>query len=116
MARGRRGPPAQFHGVRLLRCPADSHLYPHAGERRNVGDRLSARLLRPGNLVLGADVDGAAVEAYGVWVEKKLYGREYMGVERATFLIGPDGKIAKVWHKVKVPGHVDDVLKAARAL
>ena len=68
------------------------------------------------NLVLGADVDGAAVEAYGVWVEKKLYGREYMGIERATFLIGPDGKIARAWHKVKVPGHVDDVLKAAQAL
>jgi thioredoxin-dependent peroxiredoxin len=68
------------------------------------------------NLVLGADVDGAVVEAYGVWVEKKLYGREYMGIERATFLIGADGKVARVWHKVKVPGHVDEVLAAAKAL
>ena len=68
------------------------------------------------NLALGADVDGAVVEAYGVWVEKKLYGREYMGIERATFLIGADGKIARVWHKVKVAGHVDDVLAAAKAL
>jgi thioredoxin-dependent peroxiredoxin len=68
------------------------------------------------NLALGADVDGVVVEAYGVWVEKKLYGREYMGIERATFLIGADGKIARVWHKVKVPGHVDEVLAAAKAL
>ena len=67
------------------------------------------------NLALGADVDGAVIERYGVWVEKTLYGRQYMGIERATFLIGADGRIAKVWHKVKVPGHVAAVLAAAKA-
>ena len=55
-------------------------------------------------------------EAYGVWVEKSMYGRKSMGIERATFLIGKDGKIAKVWRKVKVPGHVDEVLEAVKAL
>ncbi|HEX4179499.1 MAG TPA: thioredoxin-dependent thiol peroxidase [Caulobacteraceae bacterium] len=67
------------------------------------------------NLKLGADVDGAVVEAYGVWVEKSMYGRKYMGIERATFLIDATGAIAKVWRKVKVTGHAADVLKAAKA-
>lgn len=65
---------------------------------------------------LGSDPDARVIEAYGVWVEKTLYGRKYMGIERATFLIGRDGKIAGVWHNVKVPGHVEAVLKAAQAL
>ncbi|MDP1907658.1 MAG: peroxiredoxin, partial [Hyphomicrobium sp.] len=55
-------------------------------------------------------------EAYGVWVEKSMYGRKYMGVERATFLIDKAGKIARTWRNVKVPGHADEVLAAARAL
>jgi peroxiredoxin Q/BCP len=65
---------------------------------------------------LGADVEGKTVEAYGVWVEKSMYGRKYMGIERATFLIDPQGKIARVWRKVKVPGHAAEVLAAAQAL
>ncbi len=65
---------------------------------------------------LGADVDGKAVEAYGVWVEKSMYGRKYMGIERATFLIGPDGRIARIWRKVSVTGHAAEVLEAARKL
>jgi peroxiredoxin Q/BCP len=65
---------------------------------------------------LGSDPDAKTIEAYGVWVEKTLYGRKYMGIERATFLIGRDGKIAEVWHNVKVPGHAEAVLKAAQAL
>ena len=56
------------------------------------------------------------LEAYGVWAEKSLYGRKYMGVERTTFLIAPDGRIAQVWHKVKVPGHAAAVLAAAQTL
>ena len=56
------------------------------------------------------------LESYGVWVEKSMYGRKYMGVERSTFLIGADGRIARVWRKVKVPGHADEVLAAAKAL
>ncbi|MGD9814120.1 MAG: thioredoxin-dependent thiol peroxidase [Hyphomonadaceae bacterium] len=65
---------------------------------------------------LGADEDGAVCEAYGVWVEKTLYGRAYMGVERATFLIDPRGRITHVWRKVRVPGHVEEVLKEVNAL
>ena len=57
-----------------------------------------------------------AAEAYGVWVEKSMYGRKYMGMERATFLIDAKGKIAQIWRKVKVPGHVEAVLAAAKAL
>ena len=68
------------------------------------------------NLSLGSDADGAVVEAYGVWVKKSMYGREYMGIDRSTFLIGKDGKIARVWRKVKVPGHVAEVLAAAQGL
>lgn len=67
-------------------------------------------------LDLASDPDKATLEAYGVWTEKSMYGRKYMGVERTTFLIGPDGKIAAVWNKVKVPGHAEAVLAAAREL
>ena len=64
---------------------------------------------------LAADESKAMSEAYGVWVEKSMYGRKYMGVERTTFLIGADGRIARVWRKVKVPGHAAEVLAAAEA-
>ncbi|WP_166040460.1 peroxiredoxin [Sphingosinicella sp. YJ22] len=63
-----------------------------------------------------SDVEGAACEAFGTWVEKSMYGRKYMGIERATFLIDRDGVVKRVWRKVKVPGHAEDVLAAARAL
>jgi peroxiredoxin Q/BCP len=56
------------------------------------------------------------VEAYGAWVEKSMYGRKYMGIERSTFLIGADGGIRRIWRKVKVPGHAAEVLKAAQGL
>jgi peroxiredoxin Q/BCP len=65
---------------------------------------------------LVADEERKAIEAYGVWAEKSMYGRKYMGVERTTFLIDRDGKIARVWPKVKVPGHAAEVLEAVRAL
>lgn len=68
------------------------------------------------NLTLAADTDKAASQAYGVWVEKSMYGRKYMGVERSTFLIDSDGKISRIWRKVRVPGHVEDVLLAVQAL
>ena len=68
------------------------------------------------SVALAADETKATLEAYGVWVEKSMYGRKYMGVERSTFLIGPDGKIAEIWRKVKVPGHAEAVLEAARDL
>ena len=65
---------------------------------------------------LGSSPDNALLERYGVWVEKSMYGRTYMGVDRATFLIGPDGRIRRVWRKVKVPGHVEAVLAEAKAI
>lgn len=65
---------------------------------------------------LAADETQQALQAYGIWVEKSMYGRSYMGVERTTFLIGADGRIARIWRKVKVPGHAEEVLAAAQAL
>lgn len=65
---------------------------------------------------LVADETQSMLQAYGIWVEKSMYGRTYMGVERSTFLIDADGSIARIWRKVKVPGHAEDVLEAARAL
>lgn len=65
---------------------------------------------------LGSDTDGTATEAFGVWVEKSMYGRRYMGIERATFLIDRDGRVTQIWRKVKVPGHAEAVLAAATAL
>ncbi len=65
---------------------------------------------------LAADSDKAVATAYGVWVEKSMYGRKYMGVERSTFLIDSKGRIAKIWRKVKVPGHAEAVLAAAKDL
>lgn len=67
-------------------------------------------------IALLSDEDGDVCDRYGTWVEKKMYGKTYMGIERATYLIGADGKIAQVWRKVRVPGHVEEVLEAARAL
>lgn len=66
--------------------------------------------------LLASDEAKAMLEAYGVWVEKSMYGRKYMGVERTTVLIGQDGKIAKVWNKVKVPGHAEEVLAETKTL
>jgi thioredoxin-dependent peroxiredoxin len=66
--------------------------------------------------ILGSDADGKVTEDYGVWVEKSMYGRKYMGIERATFLIDKDGVVRNVWHKVKVGGHVAEVLKAVLEL
>jgi peroxiredoxin Q/BCP len=65
---------------------------------------------------LASDVEGVACGAFGVWVEKAMYGRKYMGIERATFLFGADGTLAKAWHKVRVAGHAEAVLAAAKAL
>ncbi|WP_114953269.1 peroxiredoxin [Sphingosinicella terrae] len=65
---------------------------------------------------LASDSDGSVCEAFGTWVEKSMYGRKYMGIERATFLVNRDGTIARIWRKVKVPGHAEQVLAAAREL
>jgi len=76
-------------------------------------DKFKAKYDLPFSLI--ADEEKTALQAYGVWVEKSMYGRKYMGVERITFLIDADGLIQSVWRKVKVPGHVDAVLDAVQA-
>jgi peroxiredoxin Q/BCP len=65
---------------------------------------------------LVSDEDGSISDEFGTWVEKSMYGRKYMGMERATYLIAPDGRVAKAWRKVKVPGHAQEVLDSARKL
>ena len=65
---------------------------------------------------LASDSDGSVCEAFGTWVEKSMYGRKYMGIDRATFLVDRDGVVKRVWRKVKVPGHAEEVLAAAREL
>jgi peroxiredoxin Q/BCP len=67
-------------------------------------------------ITLAADTQTDIAETYGVWTEKSMYGRKYMGIERSTFLIDAEGKIARIWRGVKVPGHAEEVLQAARAL
>ena len=63
-----------------------------------------------------SDEHGSVCEDYGVWKERNMYGKTYMGIERTTVLIGSDGKIAQIWAKVKVPGHVEEVLEAVKSL
>jgi peroxiredoxin Q/BCP len=75
-------------------------------------DKFKAKYELPFTLV--SDEEGKACEAYGTWVEKSLYGRKYMGIERATFLIDKEGVVRNVWRKVKVPGHVEQVLAAVK--
>ena len=65
---------------------------------------------------LASDEKKKVLGAYGVWVEKSMYGRKYMGIARTTLLIGPDGRVAALWPKVKIPGHAEEVLAAAKAL
>jgi peroxiredoxin Q/BCP len=67
-------------------------------------------------IMLAADEERQAIDAYGVWAEKSMYGRKYMGVDRSTFLVGRDGRIAREWRGVKVPDHAKEVLEAVRAL
>jgi peroxiredoxin Q/BCP len=68
------------------------------------------------SVILASDEDGEVCERYGVWVEKSLYGRKFMGIERATFLLDAKGAITRIWRKVRVPGHVEDVLKEVKTL
>ncbi|MEO0362194.1 MAG: peroxiredoxin [Pseudomonadota bacterium] len=77
-------------------------------------DKFAAK--RELDVILASDENGTTCEDYGVWVEKNMYGKKSMGIERATYLIDGAGTVARVWRKVKVPGHVDEVLEAAKAL
>ncbi|OSZ72793.1 peroxiredoxin [Sphingomonas sp. IBVSS1] len=83
--------------------------------RDSVASHAKFRAKHGLTVLLGSD-EGAVTEAFGVWVEKSMYGKKYMGIERATFLIGRDGVVAQAWPKVKVPGHAEAVLAAAQAL
>ena len=65
---------------------------------------------------LATDPDGSVCETFGTWIEKSMYGRKYMGIDRATFLVDRDGRIHRIWRKVKVPGHAEEVLAASREL
>ncbi len=77
-------------------------------------DKFKAKYELP--FTLASDEDGAVCDAYGTWVEKSMYGRHYMGIERATFVIDGEGAVRKIWRKVKVPGHVEAVLDVVRDL
>jgi peroxiredoxin Q/BCP len=77
-------------------------------------DKFKAKYQLPFPLV--SDEDGKICDKYGTWIEKSLYGRKYMGIERATFLIDKEGVVRKIWHKVKVAGHVEEVKQALKAL
>ena len=92
-------------GVALLGVSKDS-----ARKHKNFTEKYGLKV------PLATDADGKLLEAFGAWVEKSMYGRKYMGIERSTFLIDKDGRIAREWRKVKVAGHAEDVLKAAREL
>lgn len=82
----------------------------------SVGSHKKFRAKHELGVVLASDEARGALETYGVWVEKSMYGRKYMGVERTTVLVDGGGRIARVWSKVKVPGHAEEVLAAVKAL
>ncbi len=83
--------------------------------RESVESKAKFRKKHDLAITLAADEEGKTVEAFGVWVEKSMYGKKYMGIDRSTFLVGKDGRIVKAWRNVKVPGHAEEVLEAARA-
>ena len=82
----------------------------------SVASHCKFKKLHGLTVTLAADIDKKTANAYGVWVEKSMYGKKYMGVERSTFLVGKSGRIEKSWRNVKVPGHAAEVLSALRAL
>ncbi len=100
----------QFSGLKVEFAAAGAVLVGMSPDSAKKHDKFMAKHGLTVNLV--SDENKETLEAYGVWTEKSMYGRKYMGVERSTFLIDPEGKIAKVWRKVKVPGHARSVLDA----
>ncbi len=103
-----------FNGLRAKFAAAGATVIGVSPDNAAAHDKFKAK--HDLKIALAADPGRTAIEAYGVWKEKSMYGRKYFGVERSTFLIRPDGRIAKIWRKVKVPGHADEVLAAAKAL
>lgn len=103
-----------FNGLRKEFAAAETLIIGISPDPAKSHDKFKAKHALDFPLV--ADEARSMLEAYGIWVEKSMYGRTYMGVERTTFLIDADGKIAQIWRKVKVPGHAEEVLEATRRL
>jgi peroxiredoxin Q/BCP len=103
-----------FNGLRTAFAAAETELIGFSADSPKKHDRFKKKYGLDFTLV--SDETREIIEAYGLWVEKKLYGRKYMGIERTTLLIDREGKIARIWPKVSVNGHADEVLDAAKAL
>ena len=104
----------EFNGLRDKFAKAGTVILGVSPDSEKSHDKFRAKYEL--GIPLASDETKAMLSAYGVWVEKSMYGRKYMGVERTTFLIGADGRIAKLWRKVKVPGHAEAVLAVAKTL
>jgi peroxiredoxin Q/BCP len=103
-----------FNGLRTFFAAADTELIGFSADSPKKHDKFKKKYGLEFPLV--SDETREVIEAYGLWVEKKLYGRKYMGIERTTLLIDREGKIARIWPKVSVEGHAEEVLEAAKAL
>lgn len=103
-----------FNGLKAAFAAADTDILGVSADEVKAQDKFKTKYGL--DFPLGSDTGKTMLEAYGVWVEKSMYGKKYMGIERATFLIGRDGKVARTWPKVKVDGHAEEVLKAAQDL
>ncbi|GGF65577.1 hypothetical protein GCM10007301_26660 [Azorhizobium oxalatiphilum] len=103
-----------FNGLRAQFSAADTAILGVSGDPVTAQDKFKAKYEL--DFPLGSDETHAMLEAYGVWGEKSMYGKTFMGVSRVTLLVGRDGTVAQVWPKVKVDGHAEEVLEAAKAL
>jgi len=103
----------EFNGLKVEFAKANTVIIGLSPDSAKSHDKFKAKYGL--DFSLAADEEKSALEAYGVWVEKSMYGRKYMGVERTTVLVGEDGKVQAIWPKVKVDGHAAEVLKAAQA-
>lgn len=103
-----------FNGLKAKFAKAETEILGVSPDSPTSHDKFKTK--HKLGFTLGSDESKEMLEAYGVWVEKSMYGRKYMGVERTTFLIDGKGKIREIWRKVKVPGHAEAVLEAAKAL
>ena len=103
-----------FNGLKAKFAKAETEILGVSPDSPTSHDKFKTK--HKLGFTLGSDESKEMLEAYGVWAEKSMYGRKYMGVERTTFLIDGKGKIREIWRKVKVPGHAEAVLEAAKAL
>ena len=103
-----------FSGLKRAFAKADSEIVGVSADPVQKQDKFKAKYGL--SIALASDETHEMLEAYGVWAKKSMWGRSYMGILRNTYLIGPDGKIAQVWEKVRVAGHAEEVLAAAKAL